>query len=113
MSLPNPTFGEWAKFAKMGDINQDGYINDADIAIIQAAWGSRPGDANWNPLCDLNGDGIINLLDLGVVTFNYGKDIWTALVYPDQKKRAILYVVGGASALFAVAGIAYYALRKR
>jgi len=38
----------------------------ADLACLMAAYGSKAGEALFNPLADLNGDGVINDLDLAL-----------------------------------------------
>lgn len=113
MSLPcTPTPAEWAKFAKMGDINMDGYINQEDVDLLEAAWLSTPSSPNWNPAADLNGDGIVNAKDLAILASNYGKNICTALVIPDQQKRKAAYIVAGVITVAAAFGIGYYALKR-
>jgi hypothetical protein len=64
--------GLFAQFRRHGDINGDGVIDDKDSALMQAAWGSKPGDSNWNPDADLNSDGIVNILDANILGYNYG-----------------------------------------
>ena len=39
--------------ALLGDFNQDGQIDPLDLSILKFSLGSRPGDANWNPLTDI------------------------------------------------------------
>jgi hypothetical protein len=56
-----------------GDINGDGKVNLADLAALAQAWGSKPGDPNWNPNADLTGSGIVGLKDLVILAQNYGK----------------------------------------
>lgn len=60
------------EFRKMGDVNRDGIIDDKDLALLQAAYGSTPGTPDWNPNCDLNGDGKVDLYDGTIATSNYG-----------------------------------------
>jgi len=67
----------WHQFWSMGDVNRDGYIDDTDMDLIAAAWGSYPGHPNWNPDADLNQDLIVDMRDVGILNFNYGRDIWT------------------------------------
>jgi hypothetical protein len=57
----------------LGDITHDGKVGLQDLQIIAAAYGSRPGDPNWNPAADLNKDGVVNLLDLVIVAEEYGQ----------------------------------------
>jgi parallel beta-helix repeat protein len=66
----------WETFWSMGDVNRDGYINDTDVDLIEAAWGSTPGDPNWCPWADLNQDLVVDTFDLGICLINYGLDIW-------------------------------------
>jgi len=48
------------------DINRDGVVDYKDLARLGAAFGSRPGDANWDPDADINQDGVIdNVLTMG------------------------------------------------
>jgi hypothetical protein len=56
-----------------GDINGDGIIGITDVVIAAIAFGSKPGDPNWNPLADLNQDGTINIQDLVIIRDNFGK----------------------------------------
>jgi hypothetical protein len=60
------------EFRKMGDVNGDGIIDDKDLSLLQAAFGSTPGMPNWNPKCDLNGDGKVDGKDLAIASMNYG-----------------------------------------
>jgi Dockerin type I domain len=51
-----------------GDINQDGFVNCADIAIIKASLGTQFGQAGFDPRADVNGDGVVNMTDLSAET---------------------------------------------
>jgi len=62
-------------FHKIGDINRDGVIDDKDIDLARAAFGSTPGKPNWNPDCDLNGDGVVDITDVAITSRNYGLTI--------------------------------------
>jgi uncharacterized protein (DUF2237 family) len=57
----------------LGDINKDGVVDQQDLAILVAAYGSTSGDPQWNAEADLNSDGIINLLDLLLLGRDWGK----------------------------------------
>lgn len=79
-----PTQAQWNDFWSIGDVNRDGYINDVDLAVIDAAWGSMAVDdpttpwddtENWNPDADLNGDGVVNMLDRNICSIHQGYDI--------------------------------------
>jgi len=56
-----------------GDVNGDGKTNLTDLVLIQKAFGSRPGDPNWNPNADLNGDKVVNNSDLIICSGDFGK----------------------------------------
>jgi hypothetical protein len=55
------------------DLNQDGIVNIIDIAIVARAFGSRPGDPNWNATADMDKNGWINIIDVATVARDYGK----------------------------------------
>src|SRR5271157_916413 len=44
-------------------------------AVLASAYGSRPGDAKWNPSADLDGNGVVGLSDLVILTNHYGQHI--------------------------------------
>jgi hypothetical protein len=58
-----------------GDINFDGTVNILDIFIVANAFGSKPGDENWNATADLNKDGTVNILDIFAVAWDFGKTV--------------------------------------
>jgi hypothetical protein len=51
-----------------GDVNGDGVVSCADVAILKASVGKRAGQAGFDARADLNNDRIVNLLDLTMVT---------------------------------------------
>jgi dockerin type I repeat protein len=48
---------------RSGDLNGDGEINCADMAIIKAALGKKLGEPGFDPRADVNGDGVVSILD--------------------------------------------------
>lgn len=56
-----------------GDVNGDGTVDASDLSDLNEAYGSEPGDANWNERCDSNWDGKVDALDLFDLSKNYGK----------------------------------------
>jgi hypothetical protein len=56
----------------LGDLDGDGMINVTDFVAFSTAFGSMPGQPNWNPLGDLNADNAINLTDFAVFAEMFG-----------------------------------------
>jgi hypothetical protein len=59
-----------------GDVNNDGVVDIFDLVLVGIAFGSEPGDPNWDERADLNGDGFVNILDAVIVGTNYGKSVF-------------------------------------
>lgn len=55
------------------DLNLDGTVNILDIFIVAQAFGSKPGDKNWNSTADLNKNGTVNIVDIFAVAWDFGK----------------------------------------
>jgi hypothetical protein len=53
--------------AILGDVNGDGVVNCADIAIIKASFGKKAGQAGFDTRADVNGDSVVNVIDLATV----------------------------------------------
>ncbi len=60
---------------KVGDANDDGYVNVGDLQALVAAWGSNDqgGWWNWNPDCDFNTDSYINIGDLQILVARWNQ----------------------------------------
>jgi hypothetical protein len=56
-----------------GDINWDGIVDIFDAILLAAAYGSKPGDSNWNAIADANGDQTVDIYDAIVLANNYGQ----------------------------------------
>ena len=56
-----------------GDLNKDGTVELYDLVRAAQAFGSKPGDTNWDKDADMIRDGVINILDIIVVANNYGR----------------------------------------
>lgn len=50
-----------------------GIVDIFDIVTIAVAYGSRPGDNNWNPNADLYEDNVIDAIDLFIARGQFGK----------------------------------------
>jgi len=67
--LPAPTGQELTAAEALstpvrGDVNGDVVVDQADLDLMTAAFGSRQGDPLFVPEADLDGDGVIGLEDL-------------------------------------------------
>jgi Ca2+-binding EF-hand superfamily protein len=60
-------------FAVFGDVNGDGKVDMADVAIVAKAFGANPSDPRWNSQADLDGDLKISVKDIALVCVNFGK----------------------------------------
>lgn len=56
-----------------GDVDGDNEITLFDFGRLVQAFGSMPGDPNWNPNADLDGDEEVTLFDFGILVRNFGK----------------------------------------
>ena len=57
----------------VGDMNSDKKVSITDIVIIALAFGSKPGDPNWNPNADLNNDGKVSITDVVIAAIHFGE----------------------------------------
>jgi hypothetical protein len=57
----------------VGDVNADGIVNVLDLIVVDAAFGTYPGDPNYNLYADINRDGTINVLDMILVSTHLGE----------------------------------------
>jgi hypothetical protein len=67
-------------FGSAGGGPPDGVVDFEDLMIFALAYGSSPGDPNWNPACDIAGsggsltpDGVIDFEDLMIFALHYGE----------------------------------------
>lgn len=57
-----------------GDINADEIVDIFDVVIAANAFGSRPGDPNWDPRADFKPEcGLIDIFDLVVIGVHFGE----------------------------------------
>jgi hypothetical protein len=54
--------------ANATDVNGDGRVDCADVAIVRAALGLRAGQPGFNPQADINQSGIVDMGDLAMVS---------------------------------------------
>lgn len=63
--------GGWRELK--GDVDRNGQVNILDSITVANAFGSHPGEPNWNADADINGDAVVNILDSTVVANDFGK----------------------------------------
>lgn len=51
-----------------GDLNADGRVNCADLAIVRASFGKRSGQFGFDSRADVNNDGVVDVRDLAYVS---------------------------------------------
>jgi hypothetical protein len=57
------------------DLNFDGVVDILDVAIVARAFGTKPGDPNWNLIADLDKNGMVNIVDVAKVAKEFGKSL--------------------------------------
>jgi len=63
----------WVTLTIPGDINGDLKVNLVDLVLLANAYGSKPGDAKWNPNADINFNYAVDLQDLVLMALHYGQ----------------------------------------
>ncbi|HKZ93462.1 MAG TPA: CARDB domain-containing protein [Candidatus Bathyarchaeia archaeon] len=56
----------------LGDVDDSGLVNTRDMFNLGKAFGSVPGNPNWNEEADMNGDNAVNTVDLSELVGNFG-----------------------------------------
>lgn len=56
-----------------GDIDGNNSVGLIDFSRLKMAFGSLPGDSNWNPDADLDGSGSVGLGDFGILKQHFGQ----------------------------------------
>ena len=67
--FPAPTVDQSFQVSyKQGDLNQDGKVDCADLAIVKASFGKKSGQPGFDPRADLNNDHVVDVRDLATVS---------------------------------------------
>jgi hypothetical protein len=69
----NNSTGGWIIVTNPGDLNGDFNVTLTDLVILAQAYGSVPGDPNWNPNADIDSNGTVGLTDLVIMAQHYGQ----------------------------------------
>jgi uncharacterized repeat protein (TIGR02543 family) len=66
-----------ATFTIHGDVDGDGDVDAYDLSELSKAYGSTPGESNWNSSCDFDGNDRVDISDLFDLGRNYGYTLQT------------------------------------
>ncbi|MFC2085777.1 right-handed parallel beta-helix repeat-containing protein [Bacteroidota bacterium] len=61
--------------ALSADIDDDGIVFSPDLALLANAFGSQPGDGDWNSDADLNNTGRVDGFDLAILASQWGQTV--------------------------------------
>jgi hypothetical protein len=56
-----------------GDVNGDGVVSCADVALVKASLNQKQGQSGYNPDADINQDGVVDIRDTAFVTAHLPK----------------------------------------
>jgi len=73
------------------DLTGDGKVDDSDLEVVNAAFGSRPASPHWNPLVDFDANGRITSRDRRPVIMAMGGEI----IRPDTESPTVTDVTIG------------------
>lgn len=57
----------------LGDVDGNGKVEMKDLVLLANAYGSRPGDPNWNFMADMDNNNFVGLVELIIIAKNYGQ----------------------------------------
>ncbi len=56
-----------------GDADNDNDVDASDASLVNLAFGTAPGDANWDPRADFNEDEVVDGVDMGLLGASFGR----------------------------------------
>ena len=66
--------GGWVKIKIPGDVNSDGVVDIFDLVLASDAYGSQPGDPNYNPEADIAPRyDLVDIFDMVTIASHYGE----------------------------------------
>jgi hypothetical protein len=99
------TNDELYQFWKLGDVNQDGVVDQKDLDLI------GKNINGYNPACDINEDHVVDTNDLQIAASNFGQNIYD--YFDISRPIDPLLVVGGLATIGVVGAIIYWATRRK
>jgi hypothetical protein len=79
VTVPRRVIVEYADFVSEGimrmtpDVKRDGAVDIVDVSIVARAFGTKPGQARWNPVADLDANEWVNIVDVNMVAREFLK----------------------------------------
>jgi len=55
------------------DLTGDKKVDIRDLGLVCRAFGSYPGESQWNPIADINKDGKVDIKDVAAVARHFGE----------------------------------------
>ncbi|UCE15751.1 MAG: hypothetical protein JSV12_07770 [Candidatus Bathyarchaeota archaeon] len=74
--VDNTLIDGWIVVTIAGDADGSGWVVADDFFLLVDAFGSRPGDSNWNPNCDFDDSGRVVADDFFILVDNFGERAW-------------------------------------
>ncbi|NNF61387.1 MAG: hypothetical protein HKN06_08670 [Gammaproteobacteria bacterium] len=53
------------------DLNDDGFVDLQDLAVLRTVFLTQPGNPAWNPDADFNNDGAVDLIDASIMRVRF------------------------------------------
>ncbi|MGA2093058.1 MAG: SMP-30/gluconolactonase/LRE family protein [Sedimentisphaerales bacterium] len=80
------------------DLTGDRVVDFKDFAVLANAWGSRPGDSNWDANSDISApaDNVIDMKDLDILCENWLADYSNDLIRPGATLQELYSISGSA-----------------
>jgi len=85
------------------DVNNDGHVDMRDIVLVAKAYGSKIGDAAYNPRVDFNQDGIINDDDYNLIKPYFGYPLSLIDLFNLSLPTSQMFIFGLATTVLGVA----------
>jgi hypothetical protein len=85
------------------DVNNDGTVDMRDIVMVARAYGSRIGEANYDPRVDFNQDGVIDDADVNLITPYFGYPLSIFDVFNPVTPYGQLFLAGIITTILGIA----------
>ena len=69
----NTYIGSTITITLPADLDENGEVDIIDVVTVSIAFGTEPGDAQWNPSADFDDNDVIDIYDIVQVTKEFGR----------------------------------------